>query len=235
MIYFIEAVGLDHVKIGHTDKPLDRRLATLQIGNSFPLRVLGTVQELFMQKERDYHRQFRSSRIRGEWFRWTAELVRVIARDTKQYDFILLMDHLLGKPLTRDSLWNIPPNTDLFMWRAMYDEVCSRLLAGESQETIVGASRLAFDPASDYYGWYKGPASRHYGSTYHLLFVKQEKLYRLSGKFIGPLHEPGFGYTLPKEFSKSFPAGPAGVHIVCRLIWERMSPEWQKDDSRFYF
>ena len=86
-----------------------------------------------------------------------------------------------------------------------------------------------------YYGWYKGPASRLYSPTYHLLFVKQEKLYRLSGKFIGPLYEPGFGYTLPKELFNSFPAGPDGVHTVCRQIWEQMSPEWQKDDYRFYF
>jgi hypothetical protein len=234
MIYFIEAVGLAHVKIGRTDKPLDRRLATLQIGNSFPLRVLGTVHG-FKSDEGYYHRRFRSSRIRGEWFEWTPELERVVAKDTTQYASIRRMDKLLGKPLMGGSMSHIPLNNDLFMWRAMYDEVCSRIRAGESEQEVVASSRLEFDPASDYCGWYKGPASRYYSPTYHLLFVKQEKLFRLSGNFVSPLYEPGFGYMLPKGLFKSFPAGPAGVHTVCSRIWERTSPEWQKNGCRFYF
>jgi hypothetical protein len=99
------------------------------------------------------------------------------------------------------------------------------------EELTCRSNKLEFDPISSYCGWYKGPATRHYDPTHHLFFIKEEKLYR----FIGRFHRPGFGYVLPKGFFKSFPAGPDGVLTVCRQIWEQTSPEWQKDDHRFYF
>ncbi len=78
MIYFIEAVGVGHIKIGFTDS-LDAsdRLTTLQTGSPVPLRLLGTIPGT-LDDEKDLHRRFASARGVGEWFRPVAELLALI-------------------------------------------------------------------------------------------------------------------------------------------------------------
>lgn len=66
-IYFIEAVGLDAVKIGYATH-LESRLMDIQVSCPVPVRLLGTLPG-GRGLEQAPHAQLAESRIRGEWFR----------------------------------------------------------------------------------------------------------------------------------------------------------------------
>jgi hypothetical protein len=84
MIYFAEAIGVGNIKIGHTDKDdALERLAELQTGSPVPLRLLGTMPG-DMLVEKDLHRRFASSRVHGEWFTPSADLLALVpSRETR--------------------------------------------------------------------------------------------------------------------------------------------------------
>jgi hypothetical protein len=70
VVYFVEAVGLDAVKIGWASD-LGMRLKGLRTGCPAPLRVLRVIRgghalELAM------HERFKAHRTSGEWFRLSA-------------------------------------------------------------------------------------------------------------------------------------------------------------------
>jgi hypothetical protein len=78
MIYFIEAVGVGHIKIGFTDgDDALVRLATLQTGSPVPLRLLGTIPGT-MEDETNLHRQFAAANVTGEWFKPIPDLLAMI-------------------------------------------------------------------------------------------------------------------------------------------------------------
>jgi hypothetical protein len=68
MIYFIEAVGGDRVKIGFTvHNSVQQRIRTLQTGSSHPLRLIHSVNG-GRREEKFLHRKYKSHRVVGEWF-----------------------------------------------------------------------------------------------------------------------------------------------------------------------
>lgn len=67
MIYFIQAGEGRRVKIGHTDGPVEARLAALQTGCPDTLRVLAVVEGT-RADESWLHVCFSGLRVRGEWF-----------------------------------------------------------------------------------------------------------------------------------------------------------------------
>lgn len=81
--YFVREKDGDYLKIGWTDRPLERRLAELQAGNPRELSLervvkLRTAREA-KQLEGALHRYFADRRIRGEWFEIEpAELVAAL-------------------------------------------------------------------------------------------------------------------------------------------------------------
>ncbi len=75
MIYFIQAEGVGHIKIGFTaDGDAEGRMANLQTGSPVPLRLLGTMPGT-MEDEKDLQRRFASSKVIGEWFKPIAEIM----------------------------------------------------------------------------------------------------------------------------------------------------------------
>jgi Meiotically up-regulated gene 113 len=76
VIYFIQAGRYGPVKIGISKNPR-KRLRALQVPNPKPLTLLG-VMEGDSDTEKEVHREFRNSRIRGEWFSISPELLRFI-------------------------------------------------------------------------------------------------------------------------------------------------------------
>lgn len=82
-VYFIEAVGLDLIKIGFANN-IASRLASLQTASPVTLRLLGTVPG-GRALERFYHDCFSDQRARGEWFRRCPELDKYIAAADKPY------------------------------------------------------------------------------------------------------------------------------------------------------
>jgi hypothetical protein len=72
----------DYVKIGFTSGPLQNRLATIQTGCPEPLVVYASIPGA-MRLERELHRRFAASRLEGEWFRKTPELLGYIEQIKK--------------------------------------------------------------------------------------------------------------------------------------------------------
>lgn len=84
--YFIGAENGDVVKIGWAINP-NHRLSGLQTGNPVELALLAVVRDTnYREREAHFHSRFSESRIRGEWFRRTPELDRVILMLGKKWD-----------------------------------------------------------------------------------------------------------------------------------------------------
>ena len=80
LTYFIQnESGL--IKIGRTNN-LKVRLRSLQVGNAHTLKVLGVTDI----KEREVHKKFVTSKIRGEWYQDSPELQRYIHLNTWAFD-----------------------------------------------------------------------------------------------------------------------------------------------------
>lgn len=78
MIYFAHAEGTDRVKIGFTAGDPAKRLADLQTGCPHRLSLL-LVVEGGEQDEAEYHKEFATFRVHGEWFQLTVPfLLRLI-------------------------------------------------------------------------------------------------------------------------------------------------------------
>lgn len=77
-VYFIEAVGLEKIKIGYSADP-DSRLSTLQTGSAAELRLLGRIRGT-KDTEAQLHRKFAGLRMAGEWFHGTQEIRQHIAQ-----------------------------------------------------------------------------------------------------------------------------------------------------------
>lgn len=83
-VYFISDQLGGPVKIG-TTKHLRERTLWLQGGYPHPLHVLGVLSGDY-QLEAEMHRRFAASRLQGEWFQRTPELMEFIRHDAMNYD-----------------------------------------------------------------------------------------------------------------------------------------------------
>lgn len=75
-VYFFQAIDGGAIKIGKADAPL-RRLAATQAHSPVRLRMLGTLPG-GKRREYELHRRFKASRLHGEWFEPTPELLAEI-------------------------------------------------------------------------------------------------------------------------------------------------------------
>jgi hypothetical protein len=78
-VYFVQCGEHPLVKIGFASD-LTQRLASLQIGCPFLLRLIGRIDGATPQDEYAIHRAFSHLRTRGEWFRLTKDVFDYIAR-----------------------------------------------------------------------------------------------------------------------------------------------------------
>ena len=77
MVYFLRSPRTGLIKIGRT-RFLQSRLADLEHQYQETLEVLGVLPDALDSHEADLHRAFRRSRMQGEWFEPTKELMHVI-------------------------------------------------------------------------------------------------------------------------------------------------------------
>lgn len=77
-VYFIQPVGGGLIKIGVATNP-DSRLLGLQTGCPVELRLIGVIAGAGQATETELHQRFASTRVRGEWFEPTAELLTLIS------------------------------------------------------------------------------------------------------------------------------------------------------------
>ena len=77
-VYFILMKNTDgYIKIGQSNSPLCRH-RELQVGSPYQLEILATVWATTLL-ENIFHKLFASSRIRGEWFYPTKDIMECIA------------------------------------------------------------------------------------------------------------------------------------------------------------
>src|SRR5262245_32698885 len=76
-VYFLQAHQRGPMKIGFTHD-LARRVGTLRTGSPSPLRVVAVIEGGTPDAEAELHATFVRSRIHGEWFRLTKDLVEYI-------------------------------------------------------------------------------------------------------------------------------------------------------------
>lgn len=76
--YFIQGEQTKLIKIGKSHD-LFRRLQVLQMGSPDRLRILAAISNKSGNFERECHLQFESSRVHGEWFNPSEELLSFIA------------------------------------------------------------------------------------------------------------------------------------------------------------
>jgi hypothetical protein len=81
MVYFIEAEGVNLVKIGCTDRDVESRLRELQTASPHPLVLAGSTEGSH-ELEKHFHDAFAHLRTVGEWFRIDDEL-RFVMRSAK--------------------------------------------------------------------------------------------------------------------------------------------------------
>jgi hypothetical protein len=78
MIYFAQAEDSGHIKIGFTSGSAEGRIQDLQVGSSSRLILLAVVSGS-KADEKVLHQQLSRDRIRGEWFRPTPDVLRLMA------------------------------------------------------------------------------------------------------------------------------------------------------------
>jgi len=74
LIYFIEIIGEEPIKIGYTLKRVSQRLSQLQVASPKPMRVLA-VLDGGKNTEAVLHEMFQDDLIRGEWYHRSNELL----------------------------------------------------------------------------------------------------------------------------------------------------------------
>jgi hypothetical protein len=84
VVYFIEAVGCDLIKIGVTRHMMWDRLRQIRSGSPVPVTVIGII-EGDAAIERQLHLRFRDLWSHGEWFRKADELTAYIAVTAKPW------------------------------------------------------------------------------------------------------------------------------------------------------
>ncbi len=81
MIYFIQCQSTNNVKIGYTGGDPEKRKAELQTGSAAGLNLLFTMPGE-MSDEKKLHERFAASRVHGEWFRPTHEVLAFVIAET---------------------------------------------------------------------------------------------------------------------------------------------------------
>ena len=71
----------DHVKIGHTTRSVDERVAELQTSSPVHLEVVGDYQDLDRSDEALLHALLEPYKLEGEWFRRVAPIRELIEQE----------------------------------------------------------------------------------------------------------------------------------------------------------
>lgn len=77
-IYFIQCGKNGPIKIGKTSNGIEERMAQLQTGCPYELRLLCVFTDVDY-KESEIHKRFRHERVRGEWYRPSIRLFKFMA------------------------------------------------------------------------------------------------------------------------------------------------------------
>jgi len=81
-VYLIRCLGSDFYKIGISKLDVGNRVATMQSGCPFELKVIHvSYSDHYSLLEAELHRRYKLKRVRGEWFEFTDALVLCVKND----------------------------------------------------------------------------------------------------------------------------------------------------------
>lgn len=83
-IYFIESGPDKYIKIGFTQYVVSKRIATMQTGSPYPLKLIGVIRNKNRMVERLIHRSFKDERVHCEWFRGSERLLGFILKHAEE-------------------------------------------------------------------------------------------------------------------------------------------------------
>jgi hypothetical protein len=203
VIYFIQAEGIGHIKIGFTDgTDADSRLATLQTGSPVPLRVLHTMPGT-MEDEKNLHRRFASASAGGEWFKAIPELLAMIPeKQGRSCDGVEIAERsvtirvlTVGRKQFAKSLLNQLPERTCIDWRSAVGRALARLGRGRNAD-ISKHSDLATAGIGDVWGWVVGDYYPHnstvpWGKYRWIIFQAEEQLFKQKDFDRPPVEEFG--------------------------------------------
>jgi hypothetical protein len=101
MIYFVEAVGLDRIKIGYTTGMFQARLAVIQTGSPVEIRPLMVMKDRSKLEEAVLHREFVQWRTHGEWYKLTKPIAEWLFAAWKDTD----LDHVVSWRNNLEAIW----------------------------------------------------------------------------------------------------------------------------------
>lgn len=104
MIYFIEAVGANAVKVGYAAN-VGVRIKYLQTGCPFELRILKII-EGSRQDEAALHRKWWQAHLRGEWFTLSKLRAEIVAETSPIPTVIPLVSKPVGPNYSPDAAWD---------------------------------------------------------------------------------------------------------------------------------
>lgn len=87
MIYFITDETNKSCKIGYSANP-ETRLSSLQTGTINPLKLVSVLPG-DRNKEKELHNTFKKFHIKGEWFKITPEIEKILKDTTNTVDFLV--------------------------------------------------------------------------------------------------------------------------------------------------
>lgn len=82
-VYVVQHGDENLYKIGYTEATPEQRLAALQTGNPYELKLIGAFRVRSQSYEHKLHRRFEGARVIGEWFRLSEKDLREIFADTQ--------------------------------------------------------------------------------------------------------------------------------------------------------
>jgi hypothetical protein len=171
MIYFAQADGIGHIKIGFTDQDdVLLRIAQLQTGCPVTIRLLGTIPGT-AEDEKNLHRQFAAHRSSGEWFKSAPDILAMIPSSdspicgdvtTDEVSISIRILTVGRKKFSKSLLYQLPV-ISVFDWSAVMEQ-CSE------EDSWDYVNLLPF-VNGDVWGWV------HDGVRW-IIFVRKEKLCR---------------------------------------------------------
>ncbi len=93
--YFLICESSSNIKIGRSINPI-QRFHALRSSSPTPLKILGVIEK---DVETELHRKFKKSRLQGEWFKSTPELLEYIKENAISYSDKKIADALGVTPI----------------------------------------------------------------------------------------------------------------------------------------
>lgn len=164
MIYFIQAEGVGHIKIGFTEaEDAAARLVSLQIGSPVLLKLLGVIPGT-MEDEKNLHRRFAAHRVTGEWFKPAPDLLALVpGSDSRSCGGVEIAERsvtirvlTVGRKQFTKSLLEQLPKAKCIDFEAIAKSVLRTSAPGSDWHAIADGFDLGDRAEGDVWGWVSG-------------------------------------------------------------------------------